>query len=62
MKFSKPYWIGILVVLVAAEVAAFTPKRSSAPVKVGVLHSLTGGCARPMPPLDFINYLKALPK
>ncbi|MDD5180819.1 MAG: urea ABC transporter substrate-binding protein [Gallionellaceae bacterium] len=51
MKFSKPYWIGILVVLVAAEVVVFTSKRAPKPIKVGVLHSLTGNMAtseRPM--------------
>lgn len=62
MKFSKLYWIGILVVLVAAEMVVFTSKRAPGPIKAGVLHSLTGNHAEPIPPLDFINYPKALPK
>lgn len=51
MKFPGLYWIAALVVLVAAGALLFASKRAPEPIKVGVLHSLTGNMGASERPL-----------
>ena len=51
MKPSRLYWIGALAVLVVAGAVLFVQKQAPEPIKVGVLHSLTGNMASTERPL-----------
>lgn len=51
MKFSRLYWVAALAVLVAAGVMLSVAKRAPEPIKVGVLHSLTGNMGASERPL-----------